>query len=80
MKNEEKFLKMARDALNEKLSEFTTLEKEKADIIARYKKASANEKPIIEKQMQESTKKYQTLEKEMKVLEQKIHTLTNTNK
>jgi len=80
MKNEERFVKMARDALNEKLSEFTTLEKEKADIIARYKKANANEKPIIEKQMQKSTKKYQTLEKEMKVLEQKIHTLTNTNK
>ena len=60
------------DVLQDALRKLDILQKEKKDIIARYKVVEYEEKKQIEKEMKESEAKFQKLAENMKLLNEKI--------
>ncbi len=75
MRSVEKSIEKINVILEQKLTQLKTLESEKKDIIARYKKASEDERTAIESEMAQSEQKFKTLNDDMLALAQKVKKL-----
>lgn len=75
MRSVEKSIEKINVILEQKLTQLKTLESEKKDIIARYQKASEDERVAIESEMAQSEQKFKTLNDDMLALAQKVKKL-----
>lgn len=75
MRSVEKSIEKINVILEQKLTQLKTLESEKKDIIARYQKASEDERTAIESEMAQSEQKFKTLNDDMLALAQKVKKL-----
>ena len=71
--SDKELLRNAQLKLDEKSKALAELETEKSDIMQRFKKASIKQQKQIEKEMQESEKKYEKLLGEVTEIAEKIN-------
>ena len=77
MKNINELINQANISLNDKLLKLDALEKEKMQILEKYKYCKQEEKSLIEVEMKKSEKNFKNLCDEILLLSQKVKNLKN---